>query len=244
MPVVAVPLRPPGFAGGDMPAIGDVAAERDRLEAVLGLAAAPRHDRRAEADHVLAHPHPEALGRARGARPRGGRSRRRARRRRSGRRARTAGPFPRGPRIRARTRTPAVQPCAPAEGPAYPGGHGRSRIRRAPARPAPSLGGALPPRPPGRSAAACPWCTQPTDLRAATAPSPSSCSRRASIPRDAGRLRGRAPPAGRLRPPRTRHGVRRRARARRRSAAPCVMQWVDGEDLRARSSPTGPLALR
>ena len=44
----------------------DVAAERDRLDAVLGLTAAARPDGRPEADHVLGHPHAEALGRARG----------------------------------------------------------------------------------------------------------------------------------------------------------------------------------
>ena len=40
----------------------DVAAERDRLEAVLGLAAAPGEDRRPEADHELRHPHAEPAG--------------------------------------------------------------------------------------------------------------------------------------------------------------------------------------
>ena len=41
----------------------DVAAERDRLDAVLGLAAAARPHRRAEADHVLGDAHAEPLGR-------------------------------------------------------------------------------------------------------------------------------------------------------------------------------------
>ena len=40
----------------------DVAAERQRLEAVLGLADPARPQRRAEADHVLPDPHAEALG--------------------------------------------------------------------------------------------------------------------------------------------------------------------------------------
>ena len=40
----------------------DVAAERDRLHAVLGLAAAPRPDGRPEADHVLGHLDAEQLG--------------------------------------------------------------------------------------------------------------------------------------------------------------------------------------
>ena len=39
-----------------------VAAERDRLEAVLGLALGARPQRGAEADHVVAHPDAEALG--------------------------------------------------------------------------------------------------------------------------------------------------------------------------------------
>ncbi len=51
----------------------DVAAERDGLDAVLGLAAPPRPDRRAEADHVLGAPDAEPLGRAAGARARAGR---------------------------------------------------------------------------------------------------------------------------------------------------------------------------
>ena len=41
----------------------DVAAERDGLDAVLGLAALPGPDRRAEADHVLGHADAEPLGR-------------------------------------------------------------------------------------------------------------------------------------------------------------------------------------
>ena len=41
----------------------DVAAERHRLDAVLGLAAAAGPQGGPEADHVLGHPHPEPLGR-------------------------------------------------------------------------------------------------------------------------------------------------------------------------------------
>ena len=41
----------------------DVAAERNHLDAVLGLAAAPGPHRGPEADHVLGHPHAEPLGR-------------------------------------------------------------------------------------------------------------------------------------------------------------------------------------
>ena len=68
----------------------DVAAERDRLEAVLGLAAPGRPDGAAEADEVLRDLHAELLRRDTCGRPRAARSRRRRRRRTPARRGRRA----------------------------------------------------------------------------------------------------------------------------------------------------------
>ena len=55
--------RLPGPRRGQHPDHRDVAAQRDGLEPVLRLAAAPRDERRAEADHVLRDAHAEELGR-------------------------------------------------------------------------------------------------------------------------------------------------------------------------------------
>ena len=69
------------LAGREHAGHRDVAAERDRLDAVLGLAELARPERRAEADHVLADLDAEQLGRDEVARSRAARSTARDRRR-------------------------------------------------------------------------------------------------------------------------------------------------------------------